>query len=357
MRAALAGLLIVFLLVLQCGASWDDTSELDGALTYEEKESIGGNGVDDVEINGGMKKLWENGIRLFKTKLRSACGASFAILCVCLLLSVVKGFVKVSDSRLTDKVLDLTGVLAIMMTVLKGGILSQTVSAAERLETFSKILTPAYALAAAVARHPSSAVSTASATLMFTNLITSLTVRVIMPLIAAYIAAVSVSSISPDGILSKLCGVVRSAINVFYKIMLIGFTCYVSMTGMISAGADLLSVKTAKAVISGSVPVVGGIIADASDTILSGAQILKGSIGVYGFLGVCAICLTPFVTLLTFILVFKITSALSASLCKGAAAAALEGISGAYSLGLSALGSCCAVQFIAIVVTAAVTLN
>ena len=357
MRAALVGVIIILLLILQCGASWKDTSKLDDALTDDEKDVIGGTGVDDVEISGGLKKLWNSGAALFKSKLRSACAASFAVLSLCVVISIVKGFVKASDSTLTDKVLDLTGVLSIMLTVLKGGVIFQTLSAAERLDTFSKILTPAYALAAAVAQHPSSAVGTASATLMFTNIVTSFTVRIVMPLISAYTAAASVAALSPDEILSKICGVVKWAVTACYKMILIGFTCYVTMTGIISAGADLLSVKTAKAVISGSVPVVGGIIADASDTILTGAQILKGSIGVYGFLGVCAICLAPFVSLLVYILVFKIIAALSSAFCKGAVSRTLEGIAGAYSLSLSVLGSCCAVQFISIVVTAAVTLN
>ena len=43
-----------------------------------------------------------------------------------------------------------------------------------------------------------------------------------------------------------------------------------------------MTLKTAKLAVSGAVPVVGGVISDATETMLSGAALLRGSIGISG---------------------------------------------------------------------------
>ena len=58
---------------------------------------------------------------------------------------------------------------------------------------------------------------------------------------------------------------------------------------------DRMTLKTAKLAVSGAVPVVGGVISDATETMLSGAALLRGSIGIFGMLCVAAICFVPFV--------------------------------------------------------------
>ena len=52
-----------------------------------------------------------------------------------------------------------------------------------------------------------------------------------------------------------------------------------------------MALKTAKLAVSGAVPVVGGVISDATETMLSGAALLRGSIGIFGMLCVAAIWL------------------------------------------------------------------
>ena len=64
------------------------------------------------------------------------------------------------------------------------------------------------------------------------------------------------------------------------------------------AGAvDARAVKLAKTAIAGAVPVVGGILSEAAESVLAGAGILKASAGVVGMLAVLALCLTPFLRL------------------------------------------------------------
>ena len=66
-----------------------------------------------------------------------------------------------------------------------------------------------------------------------------------------------------------------------------------------------------KTAISGMIPVVGGIIAEASETVLAGAGLLKGAIGVFGLLGVLALCAYPFLQLGIQYLLYKLTAFLA----------------------------------------------
>ena len=51
--------------------------------------------------------------------------------------------------------------------------------------------------------------------------------------------------------------------------------------------------KAAKFAISGAIPVVGGILSDAAETVLASAGILKGTVGVFGMVTILGICLIP----------------------------------------------------------------
>lgn len=69
---------------------------------------------------------------------------------------------------------------------------------------------------------------------------------------------------------------------------------YLTASGAIAGSADAAAVKAAKMTISRAIPVVGGILSDAAETVLAGAGVLRGTVGVVGMLVVLAICLTPF---------------------------------------------------------------
>ena len=75
--------------------------------------------------------------------------------------------------------------------------------------------------------------------------------------------------------------------------LMLVFTGFLSVTGAATSAADALSTQLTRTAIATAVPVVGSIISDAAGTVLAGAGMLKGAIGVFGLLAVLAICLTP----------------------------------------------------------------
>ncbi|MBQ2432618.1 MAG: stage III sporulation protein AE, partial [Peptococcaceae bacterium] len=84
---------------------------------------------------------------------------------------------------------------------------------------------------------------------------------------------------------------------------------YMSITGVISGTVDAAALKAAKIGISGAVPVVGNIFADATETILVSAGVMKNAAGVYGIFAVLAICICPFAQIGSHYLILKLTGA------------------------------------------------
>ena len=78
------------------------------------------------------------------------------------------------------------------------------------------------------------------------------------------------------------------------KIVLYVFTGYLGITGVVSGAADAAAIKATKITISGAVPLVGGILSDASETILVTAGAMKSAVGVYGMLAFIAVWISPF---------------------------------------------------------------
>ena len=84
--------------------------------------------------------------------------------------------------------------------------------------------------------------------------------------------------------------------------------------------------------ISGVVPVVGGIIAEASETVLAGASVLKGTIGVFGLLGVLALCAYPFLQLGIQYLLYQLIRFLASVIGSPELCAVIKGLGGAFGL-------------------------
>ena len=96
-------------------------------------------------------------------------------------------------------------------------------------------------------------------------------------------------------------------------------------------GGISLTIGLVSTAISTVLPVVGGIISDAAETILAGASILRNTIGIFGLLAVAAMCIVPFLRMGIQYLLYKAAAGLAGTL----ADARLSGLVGAVG---SALG-------------------
>ena len=106
--------------------------------------------------------------------------------------------------------------------------------------------------------------------------------------------------------------------------------------------------KVAKTAISGVVPVVGGIIAEASETVLLGAGMLRNTIGIFGMLAILAACAYPFLQLGIQSLLYKLTAFLAGTLGTPGLCKLVDGLGGAFGLVLGMTGGCALLLLISV---------
>ena len=186
-----------------------------------------------------------------------------------------------------------------------------------------------------------------------TVLCSSLLIRgidgLLVPMLYAYIAACCAhAALGSDG-LKKLAALLKGTIVFLLTAGLLAFVGYLTASGAIAGSADAAAVKAAKMTISRAIPVVGGILSDAAETVLAGAGVLRGTVGVVGMLVVLAICLTPFLQLTLHYLTYKGAAALTGTVAGPRLSGLMDSLGGAFGLILGMTGSCALVLLFSIV--------
>ena len=117
------------------------------------------------------------------------------------------------------------------------------------------------------------------------------------------------------------------------------FTGYMTITGVISGTVDQTALKATKLTISGMVPVVGGILSDASETILISAGTVKNGVGIYGVTALIAIVIVPFLKIGVQYLMLKITASVCSTFGPKRITSLISDVSAAMGLLLAMTGA------------------
>jgi stage III sporulation protein AE len=217
------------------------------------------------------------------------------------------------------------------------------------MNTFSKMLLPTLTGAAAASGAITSAAAKYAATALFMDVMMTVSRNIIVPLIYAYTAtSIAEAALGGEGLSGASNLLKWLAKTVMMGIVLL-FVAYLSLTGVISGTTDAVTTKALKTTISTVLPVVGGIIADASETVLAGASILRNAIGIFGFLAVAATCLFPFLHLGVNYLLFKAAAGLSGAIADGRITKLVNAVSTAFGMMLGLVGASALMLFISII--------
>lgn len=269
-----------------------------------------------------------------------------AVIAVQLLVSLISGF-----SGIAQKTVSLTGVIALSLLLLSPSkaLITLGIDTINAFSEYNKLLLPV--LTAALASQGGTVTSAAlySGTVVLDTILTALMTKVITPLLYAYIV-VGISCVAIDEkILKQLLDLIKWVITWVLKIVAYLFTGYMGITGVICGTVDSSAIKAAKLTISGTVPVIGNIISDASEAVLVGVGVVKNSTGIYGALVVLAIWIAPFLKVGVQYLLLKITAGVSALIGDKKMVAVVFHFSSAMGFVLAMIGVACILQLISIV--------
>lgn len=300
MKHIVLAIMLIFALALPASAAEITAPEVPEAgedLMPENTDSFG----------DGLWELLQKAVRLIRPDLREASKVSLAVIAAVMMVSLLQSF-----SGSVKSVADMAGSLCIAAVLLlsTNSLIRLGGETVTELSDYGKLLLPVMTAAMAARGGVTSSAALYTGTAIFDSVLGSLIANLLVPMVYLFLALASANSAIGEELLKKMRDFVKWFVSWCLKTLLTVFTTYMSITGVVSGTTDAATLKATKVTISSVVPVVGGILSDASEAVLVSAGLMKNAAGIYGILAVLAVFLEPFLRIGVHYLVLKLTAAL-----------------------------------------------
>lgn len=243
-------------------------------------------------FGNALVELLRKGILLIQPELDGALRTCSGILICALLYSILP----ILSEKLTEPMAMAWSVaLGTVMLQRTGTMIGYAADALRQICDYGKLLCPVLTTALAAQGGLTTSAALYTGTIAFITLLSILVSRLLIPLVYIFLLFSVAGSAIGEGFFRNLADGVKHLLTWLLKTLLIVFTTYMSVTGVVSGTTDAAALKTAKVTLSSVVPVVGGILSDASESVLVSMGILKNAAGIYGILAVLALFMGPFV--------------------------------------------------------------
>lgn len=294
----------------------------------------------------GLWELVRKAVGRIRPDLREASRVSLSVIASVMLVSLLQTF-----PGPVKHVADLAGSAAIASVLLlsTNSLIRLGGDTVTELSEYGKLLLPVMTAAMAAQGGITSSTALYMGTAVFDSLLSSFVSRLLVPLVYLFLALAAANSAVGEELLKKMRDFVKWFMSWSLKTILTVFTTYMSITGVVSGTTDAAALKAAKVTISSVVPVVGGILSDASESVLVSAGLMKNAAGIYGILAALAVFLEPFVRIGTHYLLLKLTAALCGVFGSKRMTDLVEDFSAAMGLLLAMTGAACLLLLISTV--------
>lgn len=273
--------------------------ELLGALPSDVQQELSDSGITPdnggagaLSFMGALRALWE----LLKSRAQGPLRL-FSALCGVTLLCALAESCANSESSLkgtysTVAVLSGAGIATAAFT----GMIQETLALLSNAASFMLTFIPIFTAVSAAAGHITAASAVNAATLAATQLFSQLAVNFLAPFCGAIMGLSVTGAINPQLDLSKLAELIRKAVVWGLSLLMTIFMSILSAQTFVASASDNALMRTAKFMVSSGVPIVGGTISDAVNTVSGGLILLKSSIGTYGLIAAGALVLPTLIT-------------------------------------------------------------
>lgn len=301
---------------------------------------------DTSSFSDALEELFQNALRNVRPDLAEASKVSITVISAVLIISLLKSF-----SGNVKAAADIAGTVAVASALLMhtNSLIRLGTETVTELSEYGKLLLPVMTTAMAAQGGTASSAMLYTGTAAFDLILTGLISNVLVPLVYLYLALSAANSAIGEDILKRMRDFSKWIISWSLKTLLTVFTTYISISGVITGATDKVALKAAKVTISSVVPVVGGILSDASEAVLVSAGLMKNAAGIYGVLAALAVFLGPFLRIGAHYLVLKVTAVLCSLLATKRISDLIEDFSAAMGLLLAMTASACLMLLISTV--------
>ncbi len=301
---------------------------------------------DTESFGDGLWYILKTAIFNLKPEIADASGICLALIAVVILLSMADPFLQRGKCAI-----NMVGAVMIGMILLEPvnalvHLGTQTVS---ELSEYGKLLIPVMTAALAAQGGATASAVLCTGTVFFNTLLAAVITKLLIPILYVYLCLCIANHAIGHELLKTMQQFTKWLMTWVLKCILYVFTGYISITGVVSGAVDASAMKAAKLAISGMVPVVGGILSDASEAVLVSAGVMKSAAGVYGILAVLAICIGPFLQIGIQYLMLKLTAGICGIFGSKQSSGLVGDISAGMGLVLAMTGTVCLLLLISVV--------
>lgn len=283
-------------------------------------------------------------------KLRPSLGEAVQSCATLFVTAMLISILKNMPGKTVDTA-HLAGVLAVSVVLLQSTRSMVTLAAdtVTELSEYGKLLIPV--MTAALASQGGITTSTAlyAGTVFFDTVLSTAIANLLIPMVYIFLILTVAAAATGEGMLAKLRDFIQWLVTWCLKTILYVFTGYMGVTGVVSGSTDAATLKATKLTMSGVVPVVGGILSEASEAVIVSAGVMKNAVGVYGMVAVAAIWVLPFMKIGIQYLLLKLTCALCGIFDVKPVTDLIRGFSAAMSFLLAMVGAICILLLISVV--------
>lgn len=244
----------------------------------------------EESFSHGLFYIIKSSIAEFRPELESAMKISISLCITVFILSILNTL-----SKDNARAIPLVGsvVVGILLMEPIDSFIRLGISTVENISNYGQLLLPVMTSVLAAQGGTSSSVAIYAGTVFFDSVLTMLINKIVVPAVYIFLCFSIAECAVGQEILQKLRDFAKWIITWSMKTVLYIFSAYISVSGVIAGSVDAAAIKATKLAISGMVPIVGGALSDASETILVSASILKNSVGIYGVYALLALFINP----------------------------------------------------------------
>ncbi len=303
----LAILLLSLLMGITARAEYEfdyGRAALEDAVPPEAAEILEAENIDPD--NGGAGALsFENALGYLGSMFLEQAAAPLRLLvslCGIILLCGLSASVSDNSSDRLSGLFTTVGVLAgAGMTVAAiSDILSSTLELLSTASIFITTFIPIFAGVLSVMGRATTASAINTVTLAATQLFSQLAVNFLAPLCGAIMGLSITGAVHPQLNLSRLGELIKKIVVWALSLLMTVFMSILSVQTFVTSSADSVLIRTAKFAVSSGVPIIGGTISDAVNTVHSSLAIIKSSVGTYGLIAAAVIILPTLINVVCY---------------------------------------------------------
>lgn len=300
---------------------------------------------EELSFTEALWYILSQALEMVTPEIASAVKMGAGLIASVFLLSVVGCFPNVSENAL--KICSAL-VIGTILFHPSGTMISMATDVIQDMTHYASVLLPVMGSAMAAQGYIYTSGALCAATSVLTGVLSVLIAKIIVPMLYIFICISFICSVSNETFLLNLQGQIKSLIVWSMKTVLYVFTGYLTITGAVCGTVDSSAVRAAKLTFAQMIPVVGGIISEASESILISAGTMKNSAGIYGILSIIAVFIGPFLKIGVSYIVMKISVAICSVFASKQAGVLLNDFSAAMGMVLGMIGTVCVLLLIGV---------